>query len=126
MHPRKKQLIERNKRLFRCTKCLRLFVFEGSIVNHLMDYHGIKKPYDYIMVSNDHGQSFGNIHRCSHKNCFVTCTSELELEKHRVESHAQVVFRCQICGYTADNAHAIKAHAVRIHHQQIRDYGPSD
>ncbi|ELU17432.1 hypothetical protein CAPTEDRAFT_215204 [Capitella teleta] len=127
LHPRKRQLIERNKRLFRCSQCLRLFVFEGSIVNHLLDFHGISSPYDCIMVSNDHGRSFGNIHRCSHQNCFVTCATEPELARHQLENHAlqqqqQVVFRCQICGFTADNADAIQEHALHIHHQQIEDY----
>ncbi len=125
-HQRKKQMLERNKRLFRCSLCLRLFVFEGSIVNHLIDHHHIKKPYDIIQVSNDHGKTFGKIHRCSYKSCYVSCGSEEELERHRVESHAQVVFRCQICGYTADSADAVKAHATRIHHQQVMMYGLMD
>ena len=123
---RRKQLIERNKRLFKCSKCWRLFVFEGSIVNHLLDYHLAKKPYDFIQVSNDHGQTFGLIHRCPYKNCFVSCASLEELQRHRGESHAQFVFRCQICGFTADSTEAVKDHASKIHHEQVMQFGMMD
>ena len=77
----------------------------------------VKKPYDYIQVSNDHGKHFGLIHRCPHKNCFVSCASLEELAKHKTESHAQIVFRCQICGFTAETTEAIKEHASIIHPQ---------
>ena len=118
-NPRKRQLFERNKRLFKCTICLRLFVFEGSVVNHVTDQHGVQRPYDHIHISNDHGQKFGPIYRCSHKNCYFSCESEDELERHNLERHTQVMYRCQLCGYTADSAEAVRGHGVRMHQQQL-------
>ena len=126
MYQRKKQMLERNKRQFRCSLCMRLFVFEGSIVNHLVDHHLVKKPYDYIQVSNDHGKTFGQIHRCSYKNCYTSCVTEEELERHRIESHAQVIYRCQICGYTAESSDAVERHASSMHSQYDLMYGLVD
>ena len=105
---------------------MRLFVFEGSIVNHLVDHHLVKKPYDYIQVSNDHGKTFGQIHRCSYKNCYTSCVTEEELERHRIESHAQIIYRCQICGYTAESSDAVERHASSMHSQYDLMYGLVD
>ena len=118
-NPRKRQLFERNKRLFKCTICLRLFVFEGSVVNHVTDQHGLARPYDHIHISNDHGQRFGPIYRCSHKSCYFSCESEKELERHSLDRHTQVMYRCQLCGYTADSAEAVRTHGICMHQQQL-------
>ena len=118
-NPRKRQLFERNKRLFKCTICLRLFVFEGSVVNHVTDQHGLARPYDHIHISNDHGQKFGPIYRCNQKNCYFSCESEHELERHSLERHTQVMYRCQLCGYTADSAEAVRNHGLCMHQQQL-------
>ncbi len=118
-NPRKRQLFERNKRLFKCTLCLRLFVFEGSVVNHVTEHHKENRPYDYIHISNDHGQNFGPIYRCQQQNCYFSCESERELDKHNVERHTQVIYRCQLCGYTADSAAAVHSHGIRMHQQQL-------
>ena len=126
VYQRKKKMLERNKRLFRCSLCVRMFVFEGSIVNHLVDHHMVKKPYDHIQVSNNHGASFSRIHRCSYKNCYTSCLTEEELERHRFESHAQIVYRCQICGFTADSAETVELHASSIHNQNDLMFGLVD
>ena len=117
--PRKKQLFERNKRLFKCTVCLRMFVFEGSVVNHVMVQHRAEQPYDYIHISNDHGLNFGSIFRCPQKNCFFSCESLGELERHNTQRHLQVIFRCQLCGYTADSADAVCSHGIRMHQKEL-------
>lgn len=122
---RSRQLTQRNKRIFRCGKCQRLFVFEGSIVNHLLDYHDVRKPYKHIEVSNDHGETFSAIHRCMQRNCFVSCGSKLELEKHTREAH-DLVFRCQICGFCAESTEAVERHVLNIHNQQLMMYGLSE
>ena len=118
-NPRKRQLFERNKRLFKCTLCLRLFVFEGSVVNHVTEHHKESRPYDYIHISNDHGHNFGPIYRCQQQNCYFSCESEKELERHNVDRHTQVIYRCQLCGYTADSAAAVHGHGIRMHQQQL-------
>ena len=117
--PRKKQLFERNKRLFKCTVCLRMFVFEGSVVNHVMVQHRAEQPYDYIHISNDHGLNFGPIYRCPQKNCFFSCESPGELERHNTQRHLQVIFRCQLCGYTADSADAVRSHGIHMHQKEL-------
>ena len=117
---RKRQIYERNKRLFRCTVCLRLFVFEGSVVNHVAEHHCSKdRPYDYIHISNDHGQTFGPIYRCQKSNCYFSCESASELERHSLEQHTAVIYRCQLCGFTAGSAAAVHAHGLRMHQQQL-------
>lgn len=118
-NPRKRQLFERNKRLFKCTICLRLFVFEGSVVNHVTDQHGVARPYEQIHISNDHGQKFGPIYRCSQKNCYFSCESDNELERHILERHTQVMYRCQLCGFTEDSAEAVRNHGLCMHQQQL-------
>ena len=118
-NPRKKQLLERNKRLFKCTLCLRLFVFEGSVVNHVTDYHFQGQPYDFIHISNNHGLSFGPIYRCQQQGCYFSCESEDELERHQLDRHTQVIYRCQLCGFTADSAVAVHSHGLHLHQQQL-------
>ena len=119
---RSRQLTQRNKRIFRCGKCQRLFVFEGSIVNHLLDCHDVRKPYKHIEVSNNHGETFSAMHRCMQHNCFVSCGSQRELEKHTHEAH-DLVFRCQICGFCADSTDTVEQHVLNIHNQQLMMYG---
>jgi len=122
---RSRQLTQRNKRIFRCGKCQRLFVFEGSIVNHLLDCHDVRKPYKHIEVSNNHGETFSVMHRCMQHNCYVSCSSEHELEKHTHEAH-DLVFRCQICGFCGDSTDTVQQHVLNIHHQQLMMYGLTD
>ena len=117
--PRKKQLFERNKRLFKCTVCLRMFVFEGSVVNHVMVQHRADQPYDYIHISTDHGNHFGPIYRCPQKNCFFSCESPGELDRHNTQRHLQVIFRCQLCGFTADSADAVRSHGIHQHQREL-------
>ncbi len=115
----RRQLFERNKRLFKCVLCLRLFVFEGSVVNHVTETHQEKVPYDFIHVSNDHGEHFGPIYRCPQKNCFFSADNEADLTKHHTERHLQVIYRCQLCGFTAETADLVRAHGLRMHKQQL-------
>ena len=115
----RRQLFERNKRLFKCVLCLRLFVFEGSVVNHVTETHQEKIPYDFIHVSNDHGEHFGPIYRCSQKSCFYSADNEADLSKHNTERHMQVIYRCQLCGFTAETADSVRAHGLRMHKQQL-------
>lgn len=115
----RRQLFERNKRLFKCVLCLRLFVFEGSVVNHVTETHQEKIPYDLIHVSNDHGEHFGPIYRCSQKSCFFSADNEADLSKHHTERHMQVIYRCQLCGFTAETADSVRAHGLRMHKQQL-------
>ena len=115
----RRQLFERNKRLFKCVLCLRLFVFEGSVVNHVTETHQEKVAYDFIHVSNDHGEHFGPIYRCSQKTCFFSADNEADLTKHHAERHMQVIYRCQLCGFTAGTADSVRAHGLRMHKQQL-------
>ena len=115
----RRQLFERNKRLFKCVLCLRLFVFEGSVVNHVTETHQEKVAYDFIHVSNDHGEHFGPIYRCSQKSCFFSADNEADLNKHHTERHMQIIYRCQLCGFTAETADSVRAHGLRMHKQQL-------
>lgn len=115
----RRQLFERNKRLFKCVLCLRLFVFEGSVVNHVTETHQEKVAYDFIHVSNDHGEHFGPIYRCSQNSCFYSADSEADLTKHHSERHMQVIYRCQLCGFTAETADSVRAHGLRMHKQHL-------
>ena len=121
------QVVEGKRRIYKCTRCLKLFVSEETTVNHIIDVHNVKKPYTCIEVSNDYGKSFSTIYRCPQKNCSFSCESISGLEKHKNEVHTQqAVYRCQICGYSADSTKAVNEHAVKIHRQQVMMYGLSD
>lgn len=115
----RRQVFERNKRLFKCVLCLRLFVFEGSVVSHVTQTHQEKVAYDFIHVSNDHGEHFGPIYWCSQKSCFFSADNEADLTKHHTERHMQVIYRCQLCGFTAETADSVRAHGLRMHKQQL-------
>ncbi len=115
----RRQLFERNKRLFKCVLCLRLFVFEGSVVNHVTETHQEKVAYDFIHVSNDHGEHFGPIHRCPQKSCFYSADNEADLSKHHTECHTRLIYRCQVCGFTAETSDAVRAHGLKMHKQQL-------
>ncbi len=115
----RRQLFERNKRLFKCVLCLRLFVFEGSVVNHVTETHQEREAHRFIHVSNDHGEHFGPMYTCAQKSCFFSTDSEADLSKHHTESHMQVLYRCQVCGFTAETADAVRAHGLKMHKQQL-------
>ena len=111
----------RNKRVFQCKECARLFVFEGSIINHLRDFHSnmCDDPYECIRVSNDHGQTFDD---CSPPS---TPDENDDSEPTEVDLDADQisVCRCQICGFTAMSNELLNDHAKRIHSKQVLMFG---
>lgn len=122
-----KSHLEGKRQIYKCSKCLRLFVSEEMTVTHIVNSHNVKKPYNSIEVSNDYGKTFNPIYGCNQKSCNFTCETITELDKHKAETHAhQMVFRCQICGYSAESTKAVSEHAMKIHRQQVMMYGLTD
>ena len=128
----------RSERLFRCARCHKQFVFEGTALNHVSDVHKLSAStsLEHIQMSADGGKTFGALLRCSYGNCRFRACSQGKMERHRLDVHADVsavatmtsqgVFRCQICGYFADSTEAVREHVDRIHPQQDMMFGLTD
>ena len=138
-HGRDRTLAEpRSERLFRCARCHKQFVFEGTALNHVSDVHKVSAStsLEHIQMSADGGKTFGALLRCSYGNCRFRACSQGKMERHRLDVHADVsavatmtsqgVFRCQICGYFADSTEAVREHVDRIHPQQDMMFGLTD
>ena len=104
------------ERHYRCRRCRLPFACAQSAGKHVIAAHDASPSLasDDVEVSTDDGATFapygggGGGDRVRRSGVTV------------------VVYRCQICGYTADSGEDVETHAARIHHQQLMMFGLTD